>query len=92
MAAITAKVEIYSSPWCGYCARAKGLLSRKGVDFVEYDVTADTSKRDEMVERAGGRTTVPQIFIDGKHIGGSDELHALDGQGRLDPLLNGKPA
>ena len=86
---MTAKVEIYSSPWCGYCARAKGLLSRKGVDFVDYDVTADTAKRDEMVERAPGSTTVPQIFIDGKHIGGCDELHALDREGRLDPMLAG---
>jgi glutaredoxin 3 len=87
---MTAKIEIYSSPWCGYCARAKGLLSRKGVEYHEYDVTADTSKRDEMVGRAGGRTTVPQIFIDGKHVGGSDELHALDGEGKLDLLLAGR--
>ena len=89
---MTAKVEIYSSPWCGYCARAKGLLSRKNIEYVDYDVTADTSKHDEMVDRAGGRTTVPQIFIDGVHVGGSDELHALDREGKLDPLLAGKPA
>lgn len=86
---MSAKVEIYSSPFCGYCARAKGLLSRKGVEYVEYDVLADSSKRDEMVERAHGRTTVPQIFIDGDHVGGCDDLYALDGQGRLDPLLAG---
>jgi len=86
---MTAKVEIYSSPWCGYCARAKGLLSKKGVEYVDYDVTADTSKRDEMVQRAPGSTTVPQIFINGTHIGGCDELHALDRQGRLDPMLSG---
>jgi glutaredoxin 3 len=89
---MTAKVEIYSSPWCGYCARAKGLLDRKGVEYTDYDVTAETSKRDEMVQRAPGSSTVPQIFIDGKHVGGSDELHALDRAGRLDPLLAGKPA
>ena len=89
---MTAKVEIYSSPWCGYCARAKGLLDRKGIEYMDYDVTADTSKRDEMVQRAPGSSTVPQIFIDGKHVGGSDELHALDRAGRLDPLLAGKPA
>jgi len=86
---MAAKVEIYSSPWCGYCARAKGLLSRKGVDYVDYDVTADTSKRDEMVQRAPGSTTVPQIFINGAHVGGCDELHALEREGRLDPMLAG---
>ena len=84
-----AKVEIYSSPWCGYCARAKSLLSKKGVDYVDYDVDADSGLREKMVERAGGRETVPQIFIDGKHIGGSDELHALERAGKLDPLLKG---
>jgi glutaredoxin 3 len=84
---MTAKVEIYSSPFCGYCARAKRLLSSKGVEYVDYDVLAESAKRDEMVERAGGRTTVPQIFIDGTHIGGCDELHALDDAGRLDKLL-----
>ncbi|MCC7273532.1 MAG: glutaredoxin 3 [Alphaproteobacteria bacterium] len=85
------RVEIYSSPWCGYCARAKTLLERKGVDYVDIDVTADTAQRDVMVRRAGGRTTVPQIFVDGAHVGGSDELYALDRAGRLDPLL-GKAA
>jgi glutaredoxin 3 len=81
------KVEIYSSQFCGYCSRAKRLLSQKGVDYIDYDVIEDTSKRDEMVQRAGGRMTVPQIFIDGKHIGGSDDLYALDARGGLDPLL-----
>jgi glutaredoxin 3 len=84
---MTAKVEIYSSPFCGYCARAKRLLSSKGVEYTEYDVLAETDKRDEMVERAGGRSTVPQIFIDGAHVGGCDELHALEDAGRLDKLL-----
>ena len=82
-----ARVEIYSSMFCGYCARAKALLERKGVAYENIDVLEDTSRRDEMVERAGGRTTVPQIFIDGVHIGGSDELTALDREGKLDPLL-----
>jgi glutaredoxin 3 len=86
---MTAKVEIYSSPFCGYCARAKRLLSSKGVDYVDYDVMADSSLREEMVRRAGGRTTVPQIFIDGRHVGGSDDIHALDRDGGLDPLLAG---
>jgi glutaredoxin 3 len=84
---MTAKVEIYSSPFCGYCARAKSLLSRKGVDYVDYDVLADTARRTEMTARAGGRTTVPQIFIDGRHVGGCDDIHALDAAGGLDPML-----
>ncbi|MCA3246866.1 MAG: glutaredoxin 3 [Tagaea sp.] len=86
---MTAKVEIYASPFCGYCARAKGLLSRKGVDYVEYDILAQPDLRDEMIGRAGGRTSVPQIFVDGKHVGGCDDIHALDAQGKLDPLLAG---
>jgi glutaredoxin 3 len=86
---MAAKVEIYTSPFCGYCARAKSLLSRKNVEFAEYDVMADSAKREEMLSRAPGRTTVPQIFIDGVGIGGSDELHDLERQGKLDPLLAG---
>ena len=86
-----AKVEMYTTMWCGYCARARSLLQRKGVDFDDIDVEADTSKRTEMVQRAGGRTTVPQIFIDGAHVGGSDELAALDRAGKLDPLLGISP-
>jgi glutaredoxin 3 len=82
-----ARVEIYSSMFCGYCARAKALLERKGVTYDTIDVLEDTAKRDEMVARAGGQTTVPQIFIDGAHIGGSDELAALDRAGKLDQLL-----
>ena len=84
-----AKVEIYSTLFCPYCARAKRLLDQKGVDYTDIDVIADTSKRSEMVRRAGGRTSVPQIFVDGVHIGGSDELYALERQGRLDALLKG---
>jgi glutaredoxin 3 len=82
-----AKVEIYTSPWCGYCARAKSLLGKKGVAYEELDVTADTSLREVMVSRAHGRTTVPQIFIEGQHVGGCDELYELEREGRLDPLL-----
>jgi glutaredoxin 3 len=81
------KVEIYTSPFCGYCARAKSLLERKGVAFVEYDVLSDTSLRPGMEARAGGRTSVPQIFIGDKHVGGCDDLYALDAAGKLDPLL-----
>jgi glutaredoxin 3 len=86
-----AKVEIYSTMWCGYCARARGLLQKKGIAFDEIDVEADTSKRDEMIKRAGGRTTVPQIFIDGAHVGGSDDLAALERAGKLDKLLGLAP-
>jgi len=82
-----ARVEIYSTLFCPYCARAKSLLQKKGVDYINIDVMADTAKRDEMVERAGGRQTVPQIFIDGEGIGGCDELYALDRRGELDAKL-----
>src|SRR4051812_49805108 len=71
-----AKIEIYTTPWCGYCARAKGLLEKKGASYQETDVMEDAAKRAEMRERSK-RTTVPQIFINGQHIGGSDELSAL---------------
>ena len=82
-----AKVEIYTSPTCGYCHAAKRLLTAKGVSFIETNVIAQPGKRPEMVQRAGGGRTVPQIFIDGTHIGGCDELYALDDAGRLDALL-----
>ena len=81
-----AKIEIYTTPFCGYCARAKSLLDRKGAAYEETDVMMDDKKRAEMRERAK-RTTVPQIFINGQHIGGSDELAALEQAGKLDPLL-----
>jgi len=81
-----AKIEIYTTPWCGYCARAKALLEKKGAAFEETDVMEDAVKRSEMRERSR-RTTVPQIFINGQHIGGSDELSALEQAGKLDPLL-----
>jgi glutaredoxin 3 len=81
------RVEIYSTLFCPYCARAKSLLSKKGVTFENIDVIEQPDRRDEMIRRAGGRTSVPQIFIDGQHVGGSDELHALDRAGKLDPML-----
>jgi glutaredoxin 3 len=80
------KIEIYTTPFCGYCARAKGLLDSKGAAYEEMDVMMDEKKRGEMRERSK-RSTVPQIFINGQHVGGSDELAALEQAGKLDPLL-----
>jgi glutaredoxin 3 len=85
-----ARVEIYTRAFCGFCVRAKHLLDAKGTDYEEFDITMGGPKRAEMVQRANGRTSVPQIFIDGRHIGGSDDLYALEGEGRLDPLLAGR--
>jgi len=82
-----AKVEIYTSPWCGYCYSAKRLLEKKGVKYIEYDVTMDPGKRREMLERANGGRSVPQIFIDGRPIGGCDQLFELDLDDELNPLL-----
>ncbi len=82
-------VTIYTTSWCPYCRAAKDLLQQKGVAFEEIDVSMDSERRQEMVQRANGRRTVPQIFIDGTHVGGSDDLHALDRQGKLDPMLQG---
>jgi glutaredoxin 3 len=82
-----APVEIYTTPICPYCHAAKDLLTRKGVKFTEFNVMGDAQKRTEMVERAGGRMTVPQIFIGKTHVGGSDDLHELEFAGKLDPLL-----
>lgn len=84
-----AKIELYSGFLCGYCFAAKRLLKRKGADFKEIKVGFRPERRAEMMERAGGRHSVPQIFIDGTHIGGCDELHALDAAGKLDGLLAG---
>ncbi len=83
-----AQVEIYTKSTCPYCARAKRLLDEKGVDYQETELLTQPDKRPEMIERAGGRTTVPQIFINGRHVGGSDDLAALEAQGQLDALLN----
>ncbi|MGB3178365.1 MAG: glutaredoxin 3 [Albidovulum sp.] len=80
-------IEIYTTPWCPYCIAAKRLLNAKGASYQETDVSSDPSMRQEMMKRAKGRHTVPQIFIDGNHVGGSDELHALDRAKKLDPML-----
>jgi len=82
-----AKIEVYTTPMCPYCWRAKKLLDSKRVDYVEINLWIERTRREEMVERADGRTSVPQIFIDDKGIGGSDELAALESAGKLDALL-----
>ena len=82
-----AEVTIYATMFCPYCIRAKRLLDSKGVQYTEIDVDVTVGARQEMMEKAGGRRTVPQIFIDGKHVGGSDDLHALDRSGKLDAML-----
>lgn len=82
-------VEIYTSPFCGYCHAAKRLLTEKGISFAEYDVARAPEKRQEMLSRANGRHTVPQIFIGNTHVGGYDDMVALDRAGKLDPLLQG---
>lgn len=82
-----AKVEIYTTMWCPFCHRAKRLLANKGVDFTEIDVGMSGTKKREMLERSDGRRSVPQIFIDGVGVGGSDELAALEAGGKLDPML-----
>jgi len=80
------RVIVYSQPFCGYCSAAKRLLKEKGAEFAEVDVMVEAGRRDEMIERSG-RRTVPQIFIDGRHVGGYDDLSALDRSGELDRLL-----
>ena len=84
---MTARVEIYATQSCPYCHAARGLLQKKGVDYELIDVGREPERRSEMTQRAHGRRTVPQIFIDGTHVGGSDDIHALDRQGKLDALL-----
>lgn len=81
-------VEIYTKPTCGYCHAAKRLLIGKGVSFSEVDVARDPHRREEMIQRSGGGRTVPQIFIGETHVGGCDDLYALDRAGKLDALLN----
>lgn len=83
-----ADVEIYTKEWCGFCSKAKRVLGEKNVAFREVPIDGDASKRQEMINRAGGRTTVPQIFIDGDHIGGCDDLLELDRSGKLDARLS----
>ncbi|MBM3530996.1 MAG: glutaredoxin 3 [Alphaproteobacteria bacterium] len=88
-----APVEIYTTPYCPYCQWAKELLRKKSVDFKEFDVSRDRDLREKMVTRANGRMTVPQIFIGQTHVGGCDDLYALNDAGKLDPLLQtGQPA
>jgi glutaredoxin 3 len=82
-----AEIQLYTTPFCPYCVRARALLDRKGVAYTDVDITEEPARRGEMIRRAGGRTSVPQIFIDGEHIGGSDELVALDRTGELDVKL-----
>lgn len=82
-----AHVEIYTRAFCGYCSRALALLRDKGVDFEQYDLTMGGPQREEMIQRANGRATFPQIFIDNQHVGGSDDLMELERSGKLDALL-----
>ncbi|MGV6810907.1 MAG: glutaredoxin 3 [Brevirhabdus sp.] len=82
------KVEIYTTPFCGFCHAAKRLLTQKGVTFEETDISRDPSLRSVMMDRANGGYTVPQIFIDNAHVGGCDELYALERAGKLDALLD----
>ena len=82
------KVEIYTWSRCPYCIRAKALLREKGVDFIEYTIDGDSKAREKMAQRANGRRSVPQIFIDDQHIGGCDDLYALEVNDQLDPLLS----
>jgi glutaredoxin 3 len=86
---MTAAIEIYTRPGCGYCTAAKSLLARKNAIFVEFDVANEPTRRQEMWDRAGAGSTFPQIFIGETHVGGCDELYALDREGKLDPLLAG---
>jgi glutaredoxin 3 len=89
---MTAVIEIYTRPGCGYCSAAKALLARKNAAFTEFDVAADPKLRQQMWDRAGAGSTFPQIFIGATHVGGCDELYALDRAGRLDSLLAGEKA
>lgn len=85
---MAANVEIYTWSTCPFCIRAKTLLKKKGVDFTEYTIDGDEVARDQMAQRANGRRSLPQIFINDQHIGGCDDMYALDRQGNLDPLLD----
>ncbi|MEH1941185.1 MAG: glutaredoxin 3 [Nostoc sp.] len=84
---MAAKVEIYTWKTCPFCIRAKSLLKNKGVEFIEYSIDGDEAARNKMAQRANGRRSLPQIFINDDHIGGCDDIHALDSQGKLDDLL-----
>ena len=82
-----AEIEIYTSPFCGFCNAAKKLLEKKGVAYTEFDVMMNGAKRQEMIERAGGQTTVPQIFVDGEHLGDCMDMMEMDAEGELDARL-----
>ncbi|MFY7806896.1 MAG: glutaredoxin 3 [Limnoraphis robusta] len=84
---MAAQVEIYTWSTCPFCIRAKSLLNNKGVEFTEYVIDGDEDARDKMAQRANGRRSVPQVFINDQHIGGCDDIHALDAAGKLDPML-----
>jgi len=86
---MAANVEVYTWSTCPFCIRAKALLDKKGVDYTEYCIDGDEPARAKMSERAGGRRSLPQVFINNQHIGGCDDLHALNAKGGLDPLLAG---
>jgi glutaredoxin 3 len=81
------EITVYTKDYCPYCHAAKELLRKKGAAFTEVDIQKHPDRRAEMIEKAGGKTTVPQIFIGGRHVGGCDDIHALDSAGQLDPLL-----
>ena len=85
---MSANVEIYTWTYCPFCIRAKALLDRKGVNYHEYNLDGDEAARDKMAQRTNGRRSVPQIFINNRHIGGCDDIHALEANGELEPLLN----
>lgn len=87
-----ARTQIYATPTCPFCISAKALLRKKGIRFDEIDLRAHPERRAEMMQRAAGRRTVPQIFIDGQHVGGCDDLFDLDRQGKLDAMLRGSAA
>jgi len=89
---MTASIEIYTRPGCGYCSAAKSLLTRKKAAFTEFDVARDPAFREQMFDRAGAGSTFPQIFIGQTHVGGCDELYALDRAGKLDGMLAGEKA
>ena len=83
-----AKIEIYSGDYCPYCMRAKALLKQRGLDFIEYNVQSEPEKREEMMKRSQGARTIPQIFINNQHLGGCDDLYAIDKKGELDAWLD----
>ena len=89
---MTTMVEIYTWAYCPYCIRAKALLDKKGVEYSEYCIDGDEEAREKMAQRANGKRSLPQIFIDDRHIGGCDNLYDLNSQGKLDPLLEGNAA